>query len=100
MQSKDCCVKNFLKACQVGHTQRVEKELNRSVDIDCTDEDKRTGLMLASMNGKKDTCSFLLSCNASTRKQDKYAWNARMYAIHHKHNDIADAIKEIEDNER
>lgn len=78
--SKDCCEKQFLEACENNQVPKVIYYLKKGININCTNSDKRTGLILATIKKHWPLCKFLIKNNADINHKDKYGWTMPMYA--------------------
>lgn len=97
--SKDCYETEFLKACENGQKKKVLKEIARGININCTDSDQRTGLILATINNKEKICTILINTqNVNIKHKDKYSWTAQMYATHHNHKKIKDLLEKAQES--
>jgi ankyrin repeat protein len=60
--------------------------------VDLLDEEGRTPLITAAMHGNKQTCLFLLGCDAATHLVDRYGMTAQAYAEERNYQEIAAVI--------
>ena len=76
----------LLEAVTAGNNEAVELLLQlETVNIDHTNEEGKTGLMLACERGHEDIVHSLLSAGANVNIQDKNEWTALMRASEHNH---------------
>lgn len=89
INSKDCCEKQFLEACESNQLQKIKEYLDKGVSVNCLNGDNRTGLILAAMKNHAPACIYLISQRANINSKDKYGWTARMYADYYNHKNIS-----------
>ena len=76
----------LLEAVTAGHNEAVKFLLQlETVNIDHTNEEGKTALMLACERGHEDIAHSLLSAGANVNLQDNNGWTALMRAIRHNH---------------
>ena len=76
----------LLKAVTAGNNEAVEFLLQlETVNIDHTNEEGKTALMLACERGHEDIVHSLLSAGANVNIQNNNGWTALMIAIEHNH---------------
>ena len=76
----------LLEAVTAGHNEAVEFLLQlETVNIDHTNEEGKTALMLACERGHEDIVHSLLSAGANVNIQDNNGWTALMRASKHNH---------------
>ena len=76
----------LLEAVTAGNNEAVEFLLQlETVNIDHTNEEGKTVLMLACERGHEDIVHSLLSAGANVNIQDNKGWTALMRAIEHNH---------------
>ena len=76
----------LLEAVTAGNNEAVEFLLQlETVNIDHTNEEGKTALMLACERGHEDIVHSLLSAGANVNIQDNNGWTALMIAIEHNH---------------
>ena len=76
----------LLEAVTAGNNEAVEFLLQlETVNIDHTNEEGRTALMLACERGHEDIVHSLLSAGANVNIQDNKGWTALMIASEHNH---------------
>ena len=76
----------LLEAVTAGNNEAVEFLLQlETVNIDHTNEEGKTALMLASERGNEDIVHSLLSAGANVNIQDSEGWTAVMIASEHNH---------------
>ena len=76
----------LLEAVTTGNNEAVEFLLQlETVNIDHTNEEGKTALMLACERGHEDTVHSLLSAGANVNIQDNKGWTALMIASEHNH---------------
>ena len=74
----------LLEAVTAGHNEAVEFLLQlETVNIDHTNEEGKTALMLACERGHEDIVHSLLSAGANVNLQDNNGWTALMRAVRH-----------------
>ena len=76
----------LLEAVTAGNSEAVEFLLQlKTVNIDHTNEECKTALMLACKRGHEDILHSLLSAGANVNIQDNNGWTALMRASEHNH---------------
>ena len=76
----------LLEAVTAGNNEAVEFLLQlETVNIDHTNEEGKTALMIASERGHEDIVHSLLSAGANVNIQDNKGWTALMIASEHNH---------------
>ena len=86
----------LLEAATDGHNEAVEFLLQlETVNIDHTNEEGKTALMLACEGGHEDIVHSLLSAGANVNLQDNNGWTALMRANEH---NLISIIKTLEAN--
>ena len=79
----------LLEVVTAGNNEAVEFLLQlETVNIDHTNEEGKTALMLACERGHEDIVHSLLSAGANVNIQDNKGWTALMIAIEHNHTSI------------
>jgi ankyrin repeat protein len=71
---------DFLNACLEGQIRKIEATIEQGVDITVTDQDGRSGLMLASFNGHSGIVEKLIAAGAEVNKTDLMGRTSLMYA--------------------
>ena len=85
----------LLGAVTAGNNEAVEFLLQlETVNIDHTNEEGKTGLMLACERGHEDIVHSLLSAGANVNIQDNNGWTALMMASMHNHISIIHMLLE------
>ena len=83
----------LLEAVIAGHNDAVEFLLQlKTVNIDHTNKEGKTALMLACERGHEDIVHSLLSAGANVNLQDNNGWTALMRAIRHNHISIINML--------
>ena len=83
----------LLEAVTAGHNEAVEFLLQlETVNIDHTNEEGKTALMLACERGHEDIAHSLLSAGANVNLQDNNGWTALMRASKHNHISIINML--------
>uniref|UniRef100_A0A1X7SHJ1 Uncharacterized protein n=1 Tax=Amphimedon queenslandica TaxID=400682 RepID=A0A1X7SHJ1_AMPQE len=83
----------LLEAVTTGNNEAVESLLQlETVNIDHTNEEGKTALMLACERGHEDIVHSLLSAGANVNIQDNKGWTALMIASKHNHISIIHEI--------
>ena len=73
--------KSFFRAASTGDLKTIKQLIIRNkIDINITNQEGRTALMIASLEGHVDIVILLLDNGASVNMQDKNGWSALMYA--------------------
>ncbi len=72
-------VADFGDAALSGKLDTVRQALDSGVDVNATDEQRRTALMLASFNGHTPVVQFLLTQNAAVDNRDALGRTALMF---------------------
>jgi hypothetical protein len=72
---------DWLAVAKQGKTDRVEALLKAGADLEASDKDGRTALMLAAQYGRADTVRLLLAKGAKADARDKRGWNAYMLTL-------------------
>lgn len=67
----------------------IAQLLERGCGIDEIDEDGRTALMHAAIDGQSEISNFLIAKGAKVNVQDGQGWTALHFAIQNGHNEIA-----------
>ena len=89
----------LLEAVTAGHNEAVEFLLQlETVNIDHTNEEGKTALMLACERGHEDIVHSLLSAGANVNLQDNNGWTALMRASEHKHISIINMLLQANAN--
>ena len=89
----------LLEAVTAGNNEAVEFLLQlETVNIDHTNEEGKTALMLACERGHEDIIHSLLSTGANVNIQDNYGWTALMRASEHNHISIIHMLLEANAN--
>lgn len=70
----------FFAAALGGQLKTVSQAIERGIDADARDVDRRTALMLASFNGHVDVLRHLLDAGADLGAKDLYGRTALMFA--------------------
>ena len=84
----------LLEAATAGHIEAVKFLLQlETVNIDHTNEEGKTALMLACERGHEDIVHSLLSAGANVNLQDNNGWTALMRASEHNHVSIINLMK-------
>ena len=83
----------LLEAVTAGHNEAVEFLLQlKTFNIDHTNEEGKTALMLACERGHEDIVHSLLSAGANVNLQDNNGWTALMRASKHNHISIINML--------
>ena len=89
----------LLEAVTVGNSEAVEFLLQlETVNIDHTNEEGKTALMLACERGHEDIVHSLLSAGANVNIQDNKGWTALMIASEHNHISIIQMLLQADAN--
>ena len=89
----------LLEAVTAGHNEAVEFLLQlETVNIDHTDKEGKTALMLACERGHEDIAHSLLSVGANVNLQDNNGWTALMTASEHNHISIINMLLQANAN--
>ena len=89
----------LLEAVTAGHNEAVEFLLQlETVNIDHTNEEGKTALMLACERGHEDIVHSLLSAGANVNLQDNNGWTALLRAIRHDHISIINMLLQANAN--
>ena len=89
----------LLEAVTVGHNEAIEFLLQlETVNIDHTNEEGKTALMLACERGHEDIVHSLLSAGANVNLQDNNGWTALMRASEHNHISIINMLLQANAN--
>ena len=89
----------LLDAVTAGNNEAVEFLLQlETVNIDHTNEEGKTALMLACKRGHEDIVHSLLSAGANVNIQDNKGWTALMIASEHNHISIIHMLLEANAN--
>ena len=89
----------LLEAVAAGHNEAVEFLLQlETVNVDCTNEEGKTALMLACERGQEDIVHSLLSAGANVNLQDNNGWTALMRASKHNHISIINMLLQANAN--
>ena len=87
------------EAVTAGHNEAVELLLQlETVNIDHTNEEGKTALMLACERGHEDIVHSLLSAGANVNLQDNNGWTALMRASKHNHISIINVLLQANAN--
>ena len=87
------------EAVTAGHNEAVEFLLQlETVNIDHTNEEGKTALMLACERGHDDIVHSLLSAEANVNLQDNNGWTALMRASEHNHISIINMLLQANAN--
>lgn len=72
-------------ACAAGNVDRLSELIRAGVDVNASDYDKRTPLMISSSEGKVDVVRLLLRSGANVEAQDRWGMTAAKCAeeFHH-----------------
>ncbi len=73
-------VTKFMDDALNGDTKAIEQAIADGVDVNATDEEKRTALMLAGFNGHTATVKMLLDHGAKLSNRDSMGRTALMFA--------------------
>ncbi len=87
-------ISNFLAAAESGDTVKVAESLNQGIEVNVTDENGQTALMLAADEGHVDTVKLLLQRGASIDLQNKLGGTALMLASFNGHLEIMTELLE------
>lgn len=79
-----CCGRHCLPPPQNTHTQTPQM-LHQGCDVNCTDYDQRTGLILAAGQGANSVVRKLLESGATVNAQDKLGGTALLEAVKQGH---------------
>ena len=83
-------------AASVGDAHLIRRYCDAGADLDATDYDKRTCLMLAAAQGNLPLCDLLISRGATKTKKDRWNHSAYDEAISHGHTGpIADLLSPL-----
>ena len=82
----------LLNAAWIGNNQVVQLLLDLGVNVDCTNEQGSTALMLATECGYEPIVQTLLSSGLNVNIQDSYGWTALMLASHNGHFQLAELL--------
>ncbi len=74
MSSTDL-IQEFLAAAAKGDLDALQASLNKGVNIDATNRQGRTAIVIASLNKHYECVSFLISAGADINKQDETCFN-------------------------
>lgn len=74
MSSTDL-IQEFLAAAAKGDLDALQASLNKGVNIDTTNRQGRTAIVIASLNKHYECVSFLISAGADINKQDETCFN-------------------------
>ena len=88
---------SLLSAAVAGKTDEVKALLSKGADIEATDKNQRTPLMLAAQHGHADTVRFLIGKGAKADARDRFGWTAFGLAVLSPagHGDHAEAVKAL-----
>ena len=95
IEAVDICVPNHLHAAIVvaaaaaGQTEAVRQLLAQGADVNQTDAQGRTALMLAAARGDDTLVQRLLAAGADPGITDRQGWNAAKHARQAGHSDLA-----------
>ncbi len=73
-------LQTFLDAALNGETDTIQSALNSNFDVNSTNEQKRSGVMLAAFNGHTDIVKLLVRNGASPNLRDSSGRTALMFA--------------------
>lgn len=65
----------FLDAAKVGHLEGLKNCLAKGVDINATNRQKRTAVIVASLHKQYDCVEYLIASGADINKQDETCFN-------------------------
>ena len=82
----------LLNAALRGNNEAVQFLLDLGVNVDCTNEQGSTALMLATECGHEPIVQTLISGGANVNIQDSYGWTALMLASYNGHFKIAQLL--------
>ncbi|EIS4835558.1 ankyrin repeat domain-containing protein [Escherichia coli] len=68
-------ITEFLLAAEQGNSDGLKSCLDKKVDINATNREGRTAIIIASLNKHYDCVSLLISAGADINKQDKTCFN-------------------------
>ena len=89
----------LLEAVTAGHNEAAEFLLQiETINIDHTNEEGKTALMLACEGGHEDIVHSLLSAGANVNLQDNNGWTALMRASKHNHISIINMLLQANAN--
>ena len=74
MSSTDL-IQEFLAAAEQGNLDLLQASLNKGVNIDATNRQGRTAIVIASLNKHYECVSFLIGAGADINKQDETCFN-------------------------
>lgn len=86
-------VEDMFYAAVIGHVELLKSCLSGGGNVNETDEDGSTPLMLAAVNGQKVAVEFLLDNGADRSKKDTDGWDAAKLARNAGYPEIADLIE-------
>ncbi len=82
----------IIGAAEHGNTELVERLIKSGADVDLTDKEHRTPLMLAADNGHKETIELLLDHHANVNLVDRNGYGALWYAARHNYTKIMEVL--------
>ncbi len=68
-------ITEFLLAAEQGNSDGLKSCLDKKVDINATNREGRTAIIIASLNKHYDCVSLLISAGADINKQDQTCFN-------------------------
>lgn len=80
MMTSETIQPDIFRAVHYGNKALVEKTLRNGTDVDITNQNGQTPLMIASMTGNIEIALLLLERGASIDKQDNFGYSAFKYA--------------------
>lgn len=70
----------LMDAAAKGEAEKVRKLLEKQVNINSRDNNRRTPLIYAAWNGRDDVCTLLINAGANVKAQDNNGFSAIDYA--------------------
>ena len=84
---------NVWDAARAGNPQQIESLVRQGTPVDARDNEGRTALMLAAMNGHTATAQKLLALGANPRLVDRDGLNAAQWAAQRGHVRLAELLE-------
>ena len=82
-------------AARAGNPQQIESLVRQGTPVDARDNEGRTALMLAAMNGHTTTAQKLLALGANPRLVDREGLNAAQWAAQRGHTRLAELLEVV-----
>lgn len=86
---------NVWDAARAGNPQQIESLVRQGTPVDARDNEGRTALMLAAMNGHTTTAQKLLALGANPRLVDREGLNAAQWAAQRGHTRLAELLEAV-----